>query len=67
MASFHSEKKGGKGDMLIAFLVGVGAVLLGWALTWAKDAEAAQVYTVYLPIVETEPEFSSVGPVIGGG
>jgi hypothetical protein len=73
MASWHSREKGNGGDMLIAFMVGVVAMVMLWLMVAASDAEAASmnsatgVHKVYLPIVETEPEFSSIGPVGGGG
>jgi hypothetical protein len=51
---------------LIAFVLWM-LITYALVMAWVGEAQAATVHTVHLPIVQTSVQFSSIGPVIGGG
>lgn len=53
-------------NYLIAFVLWMLIVYM-LVMGWVGEAHAARVHTVYLPHVETSVQFSSIGPVVGGG
>jgi hypothetical protein len=53
-------------NYLIAFVVWM-LITYMLVMGWVGEAQAAAVHRVYLPIVQTDVQFSSIGPVVGGG